>query len=123
MWWILGLLFSLLAGHFGTQYFKDWLRSRINLDEKTALSETNSKRIPPEVTGLVERSFFTIVVGVNLTGASTAMIGWLALKMATNWNHPDWKDKPEARSFAFSALLSGLVSMGFATLGGLICRL
>jgi hypothetical protein len=49
------------------------------------------------------------------------MVGWLALKMATNWNHPDWKQKPSARSFAFSALLGGLVSMLFALIGGLVC--
>ena len=49
------------------------------------------------------------------------MIGWLALKLATNWNHPDWKEKPNARTFALSALLGGLVSMFFALLGGLVC--
>jgi hypothetical protein len=41
--------------------------------------------------------------------------------LATNWNHPDWKENPAARSFAFSALLGGLVSMLFALIGGLVC--
>ena len=50
------------------------------------------------------------------------MIGWLALKLATNWNHPDYKDnRSEERAVAFSALVAGLVSMLFALLGGQIC--
>lgn len=49
------------------------------------------------------------------------MMGWLALKLATNWNSKKMEDDPKARPFAFTALLAGLVSMLFATLGGLVC--
>jgi hypothetical protein len=49
------------------------------------------------------------------------MVAWLGVKLATNWNHPDWKDKPDTRTYAFSALLGGLVSMLFAFIGGLVC--
>jgi hypothetical protein len=69
----------------------------------------------------VERLFFTVLVGLEVPGAPAAMIGWLALKLATDWNHPDWKEKAAAREFAASALLGGLVSMLFALIGGLIC--
>jgi hypothetical protein len=50
------------------------------------------------------------------------MLTWLTLKMATNWNHPDWNNVPETRAYALSALLGGLVSMMFALGGGLIAR-
>jgi hypothetical protein len=50
------------------------------------------------------------------------MIGWLALKLATNWNHPLWKDDPDIRTWALSALLAGLVSMLFAFMGGRIAN-
>ena len=50
------------------------------------------------------------------------MMGWLALKLATNWNRKDMELNSKARPFAFTALLAGLVSMLFAALGGMVCR-
>ncbi len=47
------------------------------------------------------------------------MIGWITLKMVTNWNRPS-TDKDQKTTGAFSALLAGLVSMLFAIIGGLI---
>jgi hypothetical protein len=61
-------------------------------------------------------------VALEVQGTAPAMMGWLALKLATNWNRKDMESDPKARPFAFTALLSGLVSMLFAALGGLICR-
>ena len=48
---------------------------------------------------------------------------WLTLKMVTNWNSPlrktDERDVIQMR-FAMSALIAGLISVGFAVIGGLI---
>jgi hypothetical protein len=118
--WTLGLLFSLLGGAIASWAFLKSVRSWLGVPPKPRLSPGN-KEIPPWLTGVVERSFFTVLVGLDLAGIPTAMVGWLALKLATNWNHPDWKDKPDARTFALSALLGGLVSMLFALVGGLLC--
>jgi hypothetical protein len=48
------------------------------------------------------------------------MLGWLGLKMASNWNRLEQKD-PSTRTYALAAPLAGLVSMTFAFLGGWIC--
>ena len=47
------------------------------------------------------------------------MIGWLTLKMVTNWNRPR-DEEIDRTTGALSALLAGLVSMMFALIGGLI---
>ena len=118
--WTFGLLFSLVGGGITTWAFLKILRWWLGVPPKPRLSD-GSKGVPPWVTGAVERLFFTVLIGFDVPAAPAAMIGWLALKLATNWNHPDWKEKPNARTFALSALLGGLISMLFAFLGGLIC--
>lgn len=118
--WAIGMTFSLVVGGFATWLFLKILRRWLGTSPKPRLSH-GSKEVPPWLTGALERLFFTVLIGFEISGATTAMVGWLALKLATNWNHPDWKEKPDARTFAFSALLGGLVSMFFALLGGLVC--
>jgi len=120
MLWVLGLGFSLIAGHFAVELFLAQLRKYMGLSDKPPLLKSY-KGTPPWLTGGLERTFFTFLVAFNVSGTPAAMIGWLALKLATNWNHPDYKDRPEARAFAFSGLLAGLLSMLFAVLGGQIC--
>lgn len=120
MIWILGLAISLLVGHFAVDYFLRELRKHMQLGDKPALPEP-LKRVPSWLTGALERLFFTLLVAFNVSGTPTAMVGWLALKLATNWNRPDLEDKVQARSFAFSGLIAGLLSMLFALVGGRIC--
>jgi hypothetical protein len=74
-------------------------------------------RVSPWLTGIVERAFFTVVLAFDVSGASTAMMAWLTVKMLPNWNRTT-ADPPGA----FTALLAGLVSLFFALVGGLICR-
>ena len=118
--WIIGLLSSLVGGGVACWAFLKTLRLWLGVPPKPRLTE-GSKGVPPWLTGIIERLFFTVLIGLDVSGVPTAMVGWLALKLATNWNHPDWKNKPNARTFALSALLGGLVSMFFAMIGGLIC--
>ncbi len=47
---------------------------------------------------------------------------WLAIKMAANWERAPESD-PFHRSGAVLAAVLGLISMGFALGGGLICKL
>ena len=64
-------------------------------------------------------------------GTLTAMGAWLALKMATYWNKPrdSGAEKGKRRtvdhfsSYGMLSLLSGLLSLFFAVLGGLVIRL
>jgi hypothetical protein len=76
---------------------------------------------PAWLTGGVERLFFTILIGlftIQGQGLATAMMGWIGIKMAINWNRADQNANPDARAFGFSAALAGLVSLGFALWGG-----
>jgi len=118
--WILGLGFSLVVGHFAVDYFLRELRKYMQLGDRPALAG-GMNRVPPWLTGGLERLFFTLLVAFGVSGTSTAMIGWLALKMVTNWNRRESEDDVKERSFAFSALVAGLLSMFLALLGGLIC--
>lgn len=68
--------------------------------------------------------FFTILVAFDVSGTATAMIGWVTVKMLTDWHRIL---KPDAelgvRSSAFASLLGNMISLIFALIGGLICRL
>ncbi len=118
-YWIYGLFFSVVIGGAVTGLFLYVLRQGIlGLEEKP---KPKNKSIPPWLTGAVERIVFTVLIAAGIAGTAPAMIGWLALKLASNWNREDRKNNPKTRPYAFSALLAGLVSMFFAALGGLIC--
>lgn len=82
-------------------------------------------RFPAWVIGIIERSFFMLIVAFSISGAATAMIGWLALKLASNWNRPGWKsnDKENQSNLianAFTTIMAGMVSMTFSLIGGLL---
>jgi len=118
----LGLFTSLVVGSWVTGFFLRRVRRR--LDRLRGLRGDSDpapwhgvQDIPPWLTGVIERLFFTVVVAFNVPGAVVAMIAWLGVKMATDWNRPP--ATPPAG--AMSALLGGLVSMLFAVAGGLIC--
>lgn len=142
--WLIGLSFSLLGGWLVTSLFLKVLRHWMRLPEKLKGPDESEKiapdgecakpegekpaaqgelrGVPPELTGLIERLFFTVFVAFNVVGVVPAMVGWMALKLATNWNLKLWEATPSARLFGFSALLAGLLSMLFAFLGGLIVK-
>ena len=73
--------------------------------------------VPGWLTGFIERGVFTFLVAYGLEDVGTLMAGWLALKLASNWNRPEMKGEG-ASAFALAALLLGLVSMALAMLGG-----
>lgn len=116
--WGMGLAIALVFGQLFTWIFFKILRNWMGTPDKSPPALT--KRVPPWLTGTIERLFFTTLVGANIDGFPTAMMAWLALKLASNWNHSDVEGHPDARAFAISALLAGIVSMLCALLGGLI---
>jgi hypothetical protein len=115
--WIVGLAFAVVAGGIVTPFFLYPLRWGLKLRKKRPPG-----RVPAWLTGAVERFVFCVFVGLDVSGAGTAMMAWLGLKLATNWNHVEMTSEPSARTFAFSALVAGLVSMLFAVLGGYVAR-
>lgn len=121
--WIVGLFVSLVLGAAAVEIGLRLLRYMIRVGDKRSLPHaSNVTGVPGWLTGIVERLFFTILIGFGVQGVPAAMMVWIGLKLTTNWNHPRWKDTPEEWTvFAFTALLAGLMSMLFAALGGLIC--
>jgi len=118
MSWVIGFAISILGGSFAAWAFLAFARRDTDAGSKP---ELGARRVKPWLVGAIERTFFTLLVAFKVSGYPAAMIGWLALKLATNWNHPAWKDNPEARTHGLLALLAGLISMLFAFLGGSVC--
>lgn len=123
--WIIGLLVSLLVGHYAAKYYRNYRNNKIlngkedyNPDKEQSLNND----FLPLLTGLLERFFFTLVIAFNISGGAVAMFGWLGAKMAVNWNRQSNNDAV-SRAYAMTALQSGLVSLLFALIGGLICKL
>jgi hypothetical protein len=121
--WIIGITVSVIVGLFASWAFLALLRRYMGIKKDEVPDGDGSiRRVPPWLTGVLERTFFSVIIGLNISGAPIAMIGWLTLKMVTNWNRPGLqRDVGEIRA-AFASLLAGLVSMFFAAVGGVICR-
>ena len=113
-WYFCGLGVTLWVGHHAVGSFLAALRGK-----SFAKVTTSGGKVPAWLTGAVERFFFAMLVAFNLDGIAPTMMGWLGLKLASNWNHPDYKHDI---SGAFGALITGALSMLFALAGGLIIR-
>ena len=119
--WALGLLVSLAGGHVAAWgALKRW---RPEIEDKFP----EIPGVPNYVIGLGERFFFTVVIANAGASAAVAMMVWLTVKMAANWNRPWSGSSQQEREVkkhlrrAVASLFAGLVSMTFALIGGLIC--
>jgi hypothetical protein len=119
--WATGLFVSLVLGGFVAGSFlrvvREWLR----------VPEDAEPKVPGVLTGFVERLFFVLLVAEKISGAPTGMIAWISAKMAANWLSPEAQrlrslTPREVLNSRFSALLTGLVAMTFAMIGGQICN-
>ncbi|MBW2741223.1 MAG: hypothetical protein JRE64_20810 [Deltaproteobacteria bacterium] len=125
--WIIGFLVSLLIGHYATRKFRDLRNKHIRNVSKNreAIDRQNEQSLNSDiltiVTGLIERTFFTLIVAFDVSGGAVAMMGWLGAKMAVNWNRQPG-DSPINRAFSMTALQAGIVSLLFSLIGGLICK-
>jgi hypothetical protein len=108
-----------------------WIRGKIKekAQEIDKICEDDYKKFfgleyfSPWITGTIERLFFTILVGFNVSGTATAMIGWISVKMGVDWLlvlKDERKAKAWQRQLAFSALLGSIISLIFALIGGLM---
>ena len=116
LWGGVGFTISCGIGHVVVAKFHRWLTHRLRVPR-----DLGARRTAPGLTGFLERLFFTLAVAVNASDALTAMMAWLALKLAANWqNRPDITDVETRKNYAFSAIVTGFLSMLFAYVGGLI---
>ena len=94
-----------------------------NVEDDEFESFSGNEYFLPRITGTLERLFFALLVGFDVSGTAIAMILWVAVKMTTEWftviqeQKEAWKGQ-----IAFSALLGDVVSLLFALVGGLIFR-
>lgn len=151
--WIFGVFVSLIIGHYvgwgllritrrhdkDEKFRRDLKKLGIKIKRKQKISNREREifeeyyeqyhvQMPGWLVGFIERLVFTLAVAVVGMSVITAIIGWIGIKMVTGWSRagkPEfdnmvfriWKDR------AFSSLYGNLVSMSFAVLGGIICRL
>ena len=115
--WGLGFTISCAIGHVAVAKFHRWLTHRLGVPR-----DLGARRTPLWLTGFLERVFFTLAVAVNTTGVLPAIIAWLALKLAANWQNRDDidGDAETKKNYKFSAIVTGLLSMLFAYIGGLV---
>jgi len=125
--WLIGIgLVSLLLGSLITwvawemldKYFKRMARMK-----GWALDADDTEKIimQPIVIGILERLVFSFLVAMEVSGVSTAIIGWIALKMASGWNRIA-EGKTKYKVLAFNGLIVSLLSLFIAVLGGLIAN-
>lgn len=128
---IAGLAASIGVAEPIVPWFNRWLKARL----PRYYEERDDERVPPSLTGRIERFAFTFFVVAYPGGATAGMFVWLGLKMAANWNKDAITTVSEevyrqAARFeklvwnrhAFVGLLTGFVSMCFAWVGGMLAR-
>lgn len=121
---LLAFIISLVISTFIIDQYVRLVRYFFGIDQPS--DQKKNPRVPNWLNGLIERLFFTIIVALNLSGIATAMIGWIGIKIASNWqqkkdDEPD--DKRKLRlSIAFTSLQASILSMLFAIIGGTILR-
>jgi hypothetical protein len=143
--WFLGLGFSIIVGHFVTASFLVFLRryteKRAKKDKRIYKRKIicaylglayypplhpSERQVSPIIVGILERTFFTIIIACNISGGAVAMIGWITLKMLTSRKYREERAKaegaPTALVFESAGLLGNLISMFFALIGGLIIQ-
>ena len=136
--WFWGLFVSLILGSLVTSYFVVFIRKWQRREECAWKSHlafylgfkpypgilAKERDFPPLITGLLERLFFTFLIGFNVVGVPIAMMGWIAVKMTNNWaSVMSYSDQRKILlPLISSGFMGALISMGFAYLGGLICN-
>jgi hypothetical protein len=133
--WILGLLVSLVFGHYVTKWFTNKIRIRAGCHndvydrylttyaDRPSEDEFIPKPISPGLQGFIERTFFTVMFGFSVSGTPIAMMAWLGVKMLTNLNRRDLPAHGIVRSRALTGFLGATVSLFFALIGGWLCTL
>lgn len=116
---IAGVAGTLLTEAFVTKFLQPRIDAHRKKKELPAASPALD--LPPAIAGrfmgIAERAFFCLAIGFALGGTATAMVVWAGLRGALLWNKPESRDS----SAVHCALLTGLVSLTFAMLGGMLC--
>lgn len=119
--WLVALLFAWVGGYAVVGASKRAMDGWLRLPPKEPLPG-NVRRLPPALTGVIERTFFTVALGMGGSGAVgeivAAMVGWIGIKLAANWNREGASRLDHARGFV--AILAGAISMIVSLIAGAI---
>ena len=117
VFWVLGLYISLFLGGFFTTLFR---RHIITSDDQSGVDTEEKTDDRAWIFGSLERLFFTLAAAISVGGAVIGMMIWLAMKMITKgfWQ----QNGASSEKAAMNYLTVSMVSMVFALIGGLFCR-
>ncbi len=124
--WIVGLSMSMIIGSIITWICWKNLHSfyeKTLKEKKWEYKQEEIEKIPlyPFIVGILERVIFTIMIAFQVSGVGGAIFAWVGIKLVTGWNRLVGGDVSK-RMLAFTGLISSLISLFFAILGGLICN-
>jgi len=129
---VAGLVVSLVLGEWLTRKSVDYIREEMKErgNEIDIISDYQYKAFfgllyfSSRITGTIERLVFTILVAFDAFGLAIALAVWIGVKVTTDWL-AFLKDGKEAwqRQLPLSPLLGSMISLSFAFIRGLICRL
>ena len=124
--WFVAFVYILVVGHYGSAVFLCALRTWFMGQRRES-----SAGVPGNLMGFFERLLFMGVVWFvasvypdNVPAVAAAMGFWLGTKLLSGWNRatsdiPLQESDRRARG-AMSALMTGTLNMGFATVSGLM---
>ena len=122
LWFLFGILFALVVGHFVVEWFIDLLRRRGGVEPR------RTNEVDNRIVGLFERTLAFTLAFANFPSYYAILIAWMAAKLALNWKRPlppskeNSKEERERRVYGMSALMAGTLSLGIGVIGGIIAR-
>ena len=125
--WLYGLLASIIGGHFVVCGLGFLLKVGIERAQRKQdwgipkEAERALQNVPyfSALTGVIERGFFTILVGLGVPGAPAIAGPFFIVKMATGW-HRIGSTEPYIRMYGFRSLMLNIVSIGIGIISGWI---
>ena len=118
--WLIGLIgIAAILGWLVSYLWYAFLCWLVKIDCKVPLLPRRPLDETGHLTGVVERVFFAVAIGTDMSGTAIAMIGWITVKNVILW--PGFTHNGPSSQGTVS-LLSSMGSMLIAIVAGEICR-
>ena len=128
---IFPITWAVLLGGLVTFFWSESLHERTvefwnKLKKEKELGDEEDRmyhRVPwmPVCIGLFERTFYSLLIGLNVSSAATFIVGWVILKSGAGvglWS----KGTSYGRAILFAGLLGNAMSVLFGVVAGLVIR-
>jgi hypothetical protein len=118
-----GFAFSIVVGAVVSRIGWYFFHSIADVVQSTNEGKEVRINFLPFTLGIVERIFITVLVGCDVNGAGSFVIGWIAVKAAGGWAKIAQNDSTcYSRAVYMAGLLCSMTSAFMAVLGGLLFR-